>query len=344
MRIHLSRNNTQRLFSSLAEKRWTLTKLAQRFKVSRRTVFDWRRGISTLPEGVYTRLLKISALKGAIVVSKTTPDFWHTAMAGKKGARARLKLYGNFGTPDGRKRGGEISYRHHETRRTLFYNVKEIMRPRNSDAFAEFLGIMCGDGHLSHYQAMVTTNSITDRHHARFVQRQFQKLFGIHGALHYKRHEHAINIVASSKKLAIFLEKKGMPIGNKIQNKISAPGWIMKNSSYQVAFLRGLFDTDGSIYLDRHSIRGRVYERMGWSISSCADTLLQGMLLILIRLGFSPTSTRQRAVFMRRENDIHRYFREIGSHNPKHVKRYLHYVARKGAPNGKAPVSKTGTP
>jgi len=39
--------------------------------------------------------------------------------------------------------------------------------------------------------------------------------------------------------------------GSKCDQNIRVPGWIKKNKKYSIECLRGLFETDGSIYFDR---------------------------------------------------------------------------------------------
>ena len=53
---------------------------------------------------------------------------------------------------------------------------------------------------------------------------------------------------AHSLKLINFLEDKGFKPGNKIKNKLRIPSWIKNNRKFLKACLRGLYDTDGSVY------------------------------------------------------------------------------------------------
>jgi DNA-binding transcriptional regulator WhiA len=39
--------------------------------------------------------------------------------------------------------------------------------------------------------------------------------------------------------------------GSKFKQKVSIPKWILKNNAYKINCLRGLIETDGSIYFDR---------------------------------------------------------------------------------------------
>lgn len=234
-----------------------------------------------------------------------------------------MALYGNFGTLRGRIKGGRKSVIVHLKRRDGFKTLQPIARPRNSARLAELIGLLIGDGHLSEYQVSITTNSETDIAHARFAKRLIENLFRVTASLKKKKRENAVVVLASSKKLVRFLNRKGMPIGNKIEKHLQIPAWVQRNPSYQKAFLRGLFDTDGCIYVDTHRNGDKIYRHLGWTITSYADKLIIGLIDILKRLGFSPTwRNSQKSVYLRRRIEIDRYFQKVSTHNPKHRNRY----------------------
>src|SRR5665811_87527 len=58
---------------------------------------------------------------------------------------------------------------------------KTIRTPKPSREFAEFIGIMLGDGGINNpWQANITMNSVADAKYAIYVEKLIQKLFGIH--------------------------------------------------------------------------------------------------------------------------------------------------------------------
>lgn len=242
---------------------------------------------------------------------------------GRLGALARIKKYGNFGTPEGRRKGGLNSFKTHLQKHTGFNLTKEHAKPFNSKMLAEFMGVLFGDGHLSKYQVLVTTNSITDIEHALYIQSLMKKLFNLEPSIKSKKGQNAVNILVSSINLVKWLSLKGMPVGNKLTKGLSIPNWIKKDQNLQKDFIRGLFDTDGCVYVDRHVINGKKYEHYGWTITSYSVKLRNDILEILKNLRFRPTLSRtQKSVYIRRQADIERFFKEIGTHNPKHLSRY----------------------
>lgn len=238
-----------------------------------------------------------------------------------------MELYGNPGTAEGRRRGGLASLITHNNSNTDFITLKEVRIPKRSELLAEFLGILIGDGHLSTSQAGVTTNSLTDFQHAHFFRETFNKLFGIKSKLTMRSGDNSVSVVASSRNLVQFLRKQGMPLGNKIKNGLRVPNWILRKTAFQKAFIRGLFDTDGCVYIDRHNAKGKTYFHGGWTITSYADTLRRNVTNILENLGFSPTCRdSQKSVYLRKQKDIQKYFFDIGTNNPKHRNRYQRFT------------------
>src|SRR3989344_631532 len=235
------------------------------------------------------------------------------------GGIARQRLHGNLGTVEGRKRGGLRSAFTHERLKTGFYKLVQIKVQSRSVELAELLGILAGDGHVSLYQATVTTNSQTDMAHARHCAALFQRLFGIRTNILKRKKSNACVVVISSRLACDFLVRQGAVRGNKIGQNIGPPQWVVKNKTYRRTFVRGLFDTDGCVFVDEHRIRGRIYKNLGMAFSNRAPLLLRAFKDWLEDVGLHPTQKTNFAVFLRREKDIQKYFTLIGSSNPKHM-------------------------
>jgi len=327
MRVKLSERSLEGLFEAAKNKYKKWAVVAEINNVSVRSFNDWKRGKISMPFSVFQKIISDCGLKESNFSFTILSDFWHTKNAGRKGALATMKLYGNFGTPDGRKLGGQRSIATHKKKSTAFKTLKSIVKPKHSKKLAELLGIFIGDGHLSDHQASVCTNSKTDKEHATLTAEFIESLFRIPVSLRELKNENTVIVVASSVSVVKFLNKQGMPQGNKIQNNLAVPRWIMRKSSYQKAFLRGLFDTDGCIYLDKHKINKKRYNHLGWAITSYAERLRKDIVEILLNFGYSPTCRdSQKSVYLRRQKEIAKYFREIGTNNSKHLIRYKKFI------------------
>lgn len=97
----------------------------------------------------------------------------------------------------------------------------------------------------------------------------------------------------------------GMPRGNKLSGNLHVPKWIFDSASYMKMFIRGLFDTDGCVFLDKHVINGKRYEHLGWAMTSAADTLLVDVQHLLRMLGYNPTwRNTQNSVYLRKQVEV----------------------------------------
>lgn len=76
---------------------------------------------------------------------------------------------------------------------------------------------------------------------------------------------------------------------------------------------------------------------MGLAITSYSANLRRGIVQILKNLGFSPTNKEtQTSVFLRRQIEIDRFFKEIGTSNDKHLKRYLNWKGTEVVTTGRS--------
>ncbi len=250
--------------------------------------------------------------------------------AGRLGGLARLKKHGNPGTALGRKKGGLRSLETHKKLKTQFRLQKIFRKPKPSAKFAEFTGIMLGDGHIGKYQSSITTNSETDREHAEYVSKLVTQLFHIEAPIQKKKNSNAVTIVLSSYGLCRFLEKQCFVQGNKVINNVPIPHWIISNPQYAKSCIRGLFDTDGCVYLDKHTIQGVEYKNIGLSFVNHNTNMLFFFKETLSSLGLHPTQKTKSAVFLRRKNDIDIFFKKIGSSNSKHLERYRSFRSTTG--------------
>lgn len=326
MRVKLKKQERNKLFNKIIGG-GSLNEAALKIGISRKTLSDWRGGLYTIPEVYFRKLLNIACFKQEDFFPKLYTDHWHSKKSGRKGGLVVFSRYGNIGTVEGRKKGGLASLATHKKKRTAFYNIKTISKPKYSEKLAELMGIFFGDGHLSRYQASITTNSVTDKEHASFVQNLIEKIFNDKPSLKVRTDERSIVIVLSSKAASKYLHQLGMPMGNKIKANIAVPSWVINSKKYSIAFLRGLFDTDGCIYLDRHKINGKIYLHLGWVITSYSRQLRKDIVSILTKLGFLPTNrATQTSVFLRRQAEIKKYFMQIKTSNSKHLMRYQKFI------------------
>jgi len=63
--------------------------------------------------------------------------------------------------------------------------------------------------------------------------------------LYKPKHKELIHLRIHSMLLVQELERLGLKCGNKVTQQVGVPNWIQNNTSYTIACVRGLIDTDG---------------------------------------------------------------------------------------------------
>lgn len=211
-------------------------------------------------------------------------------------------------------------------------NIKSIIIPRESEELAEFYGIMLGDGN-SHitafyksrndkrgtYMIRIVGDSRYDEDYLfHYVKSLIESLFGIKVYSGKFKKQNAIYVGAHSYNLIEFLNSKGFKPGNKIVNRLTIPSWIYNNNSYLRACLRGLIDTDGSIF----RMSQRDFNLIRISFTNYDAPLLNDARKAFLDLGFHPSKIiNNRQFYISRQEDIKKYLKEIGFSNKKHKDR-----------------------
>ncbi|MEK7200847.1 MAG: LAGLIDADG family homing endonuclease [Patescibacteria group bacterium] len=122
-----------------------------------------------------------------------------------------------------------------------------------------------------------------------------------------------------------WLLKEGL-VFNKVKSQVDIPRWIFKKPEFIRRFLRGFFDTDGSIYELRFGIQ--------ISLSNKSQPLLQSLHKLLFKLGYNPSAVSADRVYLTRIPDVKRFFAEIQPKNQKHRKRFKQFISMRRSDSG----------
>ena len=192
----------------------------------------------------------------------------------------------------------------------------DIHLPHNSVELAEFIGIMLGDGHISHFQTVVTLGSKEERY-VVYVASLMRKLFGVSPKLLLRKDGYR-EVYIGSVLITTWLKKQGL-VSHKVKSQVRVPRWIFKREKYMASCLRGFFDTDGSIYK----------LRFGFQISLTNKSLLLLLDLrnMLKMLGYKPSEVSTFRVYLTHREDISRFFKEIAPANSKHRDRFKMFAS-----------------
>ena len=128
-----------------------------------------------------------------------------------------------------------------------------------------------------------------------------------------------------------FKRKLGLPLGFK--HAIEIPEKFLSNTSLKASVIRGIFDTDGGIYLENKN--NKLYPRL--YITTISLKLSDQLLKLFQELGLHATKysqlynknfnrKRSYVVTIRGEKMFNRFMKVIDPKNPKHQKKYLKFL------------------
>ncbi len=170
---------------------------------------------------------------------------------------------------------------------------------------AYVIGVALGDGNLSRPSKRATRLRITcDADYADIAQEisnALRTLFPTNRVSKVKGPKDTyFNISVYSNKLNKLMPWK-VDCGSKFEQNARVPNWILKSNNYTSACLRGLIQTDGSIYLDR-----------GYNFTNNTQDLATDVKNMMECLGYKP----------------HLYIAGQRSGNPKYIVRLSSNVNR----------------
>lgn len=329
IRAKVEKEQLIRIFSALSDHGYPISKIAFDLHVSQRTLRDWRSGRHTMPSNSLNYLLSIAGLGGLPDSSVIyIDDHDQKSKAGKEGARKYWEKYSQLGDALSRVKGGQVSYDKRKLLPNDIFSRNSILKPSQNISLAEFVGIMIGDGNISSYQVTIALNMYDDADYAIFISQLAKQLFDAHPSLYHRTKSNCTIIAISSVELVEFLVGLGLPLGDKIRGGVCIPEWVSSNSAYTIACLRGIFDTDGGVYFEKHKRGGKMYEYVRLAYTSGSPALLEDIFMLLRSLGINAKKRGHNRVRIENFTDIEKYFKILGSSNTKHTTRYLSFLER----------------
>lgn len=218
---------------------------------------------------------------------------------------------------------------------------------KRNENTAELVGLSFGDGGLT-----FRTNSKRVKFQLRgdlkeekenydnYIAPLFNKevmipVFGRNIGFVYNKRMNFYGISVESVKIEKYLNYLGIPSG--VKEELFVPGWIKADNNFSKRFLRGYFDTDGSISCQRnYSIKNNKYHtQIRISAVSISKNLIIEIAKILKESGFKYVLTERephsKDGFNRKKSygikicggiQVNKWFNEIGSNSSKHITKY----------------------
>jgi hypothetical protein len=299
--------------------------LAKLLEISKRTLTDWKREKFSMTLKA-VKMLTRKTNKEMPEHIEIKDSFWHVNKAAKLGGAAVYKKYGRIGgNPKIRKQKWyEWWEREGKYKSNLITSRRIIKKPKYSQKLAEFTGIMLGDGGISKFQTSITLHYKDDKEYGKFVVALIKKLFDVSVGKYYDKKGSVVRFSVSRRELVDFCVKElGLKQGNKIKQQIDIPNWVKQNKLYSITCLRGLVDTDGCIFTHHYKSNNKSYSYKKLSFTSYSKPLRRSVYNILKANGMKPRLSQDKDVRLDSVKDMQMYFQFIGSHNPKHLKRYF---------------------
>lgn len=324
MRASLPKKEQRALLKKIFSK-ISISEAAELCNVSKRTLRDWRRAKFTMDLKILKKLCQKSqiSIPDNINLKK---DYWYVNKGAKKGGRAVIEKYGRVCSDEEyrKKKWYEWWEKEGKYNTSFITTPKPIKKPRYSADLAEFVGIVLGDGTISQRQITITLHRKDDKKYAKFVTNLIQKLFNVPVGIYKVKHASANNYIISRSKLVRFcVTKLGLKRGNKVKQQVDIPNWIKQNRTYSIACVRGLIDTDGSVFTHNYKVNGKNYSYKKLAFTNHSEPLRLSVFNILKNNNLNPRLVASKPdVRLDSIEDMKKYFQTIDSHNPKHLQRY----------------------
>ena len=298
--------------------RSTWEDLAIDAQVSFRTLRSWRSAETSMPLHIARKWSETYQI--ALPPHQTLLLSQKRKEAGMIGGKARFEKFGNIGTAEGRSLGGKRSLEVHRKNNSSPFIPKEVIKPEHSVEFAELVGIILGDGTITPYQFVISSNCLLETEYAKFIASLIKKVFHESPGTHFNPTANVINTIFSRTQAINYLQAEGLGLGNKVKRQVDVPVWIKENPEYAKACLRGLVDTDGCVYLDKHKIKNQAYTSLCIAFTNASIPLLDFVEKVWKDMGFSP-SRFGRHVRLRRREEVLGYVDRVGFSNSKHAEK-----------------------
>ena len=211
-----------------------------------------------------------------------------------------------------------------------------------NENLAEVIGAFIGDGCLSTYREGKRTRTVVlftgnwkndEVYYRNMMMPTIRKEFGGQRKIYHRIDDNCIRYVLCDKRIIDFFLGLRMPVGLK-ENRIRIPNEILESDTLTKACIRGIFNTDGSVYsryskrYKSHSTFYKNYAVLQFKMQSrwvirCLKRRLESYGIKVNRI----TKVLNCSVIrVTDQSSVHRFVGEIGFTHPYHEDRYLSII------------------
>ncbi len=194
-----------------------------------------------------------------------------------------------------------------------------------SPELCEDIGIHIGDGSIyltkTRAEFRIGGNPKNESSYfTDFLAPLYKKLFNI--APKIRNEKRAICLALYSRAIVTFKTNVlNMPVGEK-SHIIDIPRFILKGKEFFIPCLRGIFDTDGSVYFDKSQNRPLI------DISSVSPNLLETIKKYANKLNLNMYYSGKHHLKLQGWKSFNLWLKLIASSNPKNVSRFEHILSK----------------
>ncbi|VVB81103.1 LAGLIDADG-like domain protein [uncultured archaeon] len=198
-------------------------------------------------------------------------------------------------------------------------------------AFAEFAGILLGDGHIASYITNHTNNRVQvtniikitldsrEEQYAQYVKDLMTGLFGKTPKLEKRDGENTVDIRFSGLNNVQFLQSIGFVLAPKWKRAIIPPCFL--RPELELFVIRGYFDTDGSVVITNNN--GTIYPRLEMKVS---PSPMQPQFIEILRrhnfhFGVYQIGKGKIRIQLNGKEPLKKWYKEIGFSNHRHLEK-----------------------
>lgn len=209
-----------------------------------------------------------------------------------------------------------------------------------STELAEEVGWHIGDGSMNFYKNRGKLKGfyqlrghIEDdkEHYEKRIKPLFKILFRVKLNIREMPSTRVVGFQIWNNDLINFKKNLGLPLGSKYE--VIIPNVFLSKEDLKKSIIRGIFDTDGGIYLERKN--KKLYPRL--YITTISPKLSEQLLKLFNEFNLRATRYSQlyNKKFNRKRSYIitirgvemfHKFMKEISPKNPKHIKKYKEFL------------------
>ena len=185
----------------------------------------------------------------------------------------------------------------------------------NEKDLAEFIGIMLGDGYFSDNRLKVSFNSVTDLEYIYYVKKLMLGLFNENAILKFRKEENTAELYLFKRSILKTLNDNGLIKSPKWQRAIIPTSFL----KFDLAVLRGYFDTDGCVVITDNN--GTIYPRLEMKI--CPSPMQEQFIRILgkyqFNFGVYNIGKGEVRIQLNGEKQLDKWLNLVGFSNKKHL-------------------------